>query len=136
MKKILDNSNIVESYPGISLPLTISFVERAYHQVFRGAVYRLTGSEAIVSSLDSHLQHMVVGVQGRVYYHLNGWYMVIALFPLRKQITHIWRHMLGIDANDTLPNTPALSWQQKLAIVRRLRKNARQLPDEMQTFHA
>jgi pyruvate,water dikinase len=31
---ILDNSNIVESYPGVSLPLTASFVKEAYAGVF------------------------------------------------------------------------------------------------------
>ena len=42
---ILDNSNIVESYPGISLPLTISFVKEAYAGVFRGLAKRLLRKE-------------------------------------------------------------------------------------------
>ena len=33
---IMDNSNIVESYPGISLPLTTSFVDLVYSGVFKG----------------------------------------------------------------------------------------------------
>ena len=32
---ILDNSNIVESYPGVSLPLTQSFVKEIYYKIFR-----------------------------------------------------------------------------------------------------
>ena len=31
---ILDNSNIVESYPGVSLPLTQDFVKEIYHDIF------------------------------------------------------------------------------------------------------
>ena len=36
---VLDNSNIVESYPGISLPLTISFVHFVYSNVFKKEKY-------------------------------------------------------------------------------------------------
>ena len=42
---ILDNSNIVESYPGISLPLTISFVNSVYSGVFEGVSRRVLKNE-------------------------------------------------------------------------------------------
>ena len=38
---ILDNSNIVESYPGISLPLTCSFVNNVYSGVFKSLCFRV-----------------------------------------------------------------------------------------------
>ena len=38
---ILDNSNIVESYPGLSLPLTCSFVNTVYSGVFKGVCKRI-----------------------------------------------------------------------------------------------
>ncbi len=41
---IFDNSNIVESYPGLSLPLTISFVDMVYAGVFGSVlVYQCEG---------------------------------------------------------------------------------------------
>ena len=39
---ILDNSNIVESYPGVTLPFTQSFIKEAYYGVFKGVFKRLT----------------------------------------------------------------------------------------------
>lgn len=39
---ILDNSNIVESYPGVSLPLTQSFVKEIYYKVFRYCILHLS----------------------------------------------------------------------------------------------
>jgi hypothetical protein len=35
---ILDNSNIVESYPGVTLPLTYSFIKIAYKGIFKGLI--------------------------------------------------------------------------------------------------
>ena len=45
---VLDNSNIVESYPGISLPLTQDFVREIYYRVFQTLVWRLTKNMAMV----------------------------------------------------------------------------------------
>ena len=45
---ILDNSNIVESYPGVSLPLTISFVHMVYSGVFRGVCKRVVKNEKVI----------------------------------------------------------------------------------------
>ena len=42
---ILDNSNIVESYPGLSLPLTVSFVHMVYSGVFKGVSRRVLKNE-------------------------------------------------------------------------------------------
>ena len=38
---LFDNINIVESYPGLSLPLTVSFVEMVFGGVFKDAGRRL-----------------------------------------------------------------------------------------------
>ena len=45
---ILDNSNIVESYPGVSLPLTISFVHFVYSNVFKNEAYRLCKNKKLI----------------------------------------------------------------------------------------
>ena len=42
---VFDNSNIVESYPGISLPLTASFAEMIYSGVFEAECRRILKSE-------------------------------------------------------------------------------------------
>ena len=47
---ILDNSNIVESYPGVSLPLTCSFVGDVYSGIFRSVSQRVLKNEKELNS--------------------------------------------------------------------------------------
>lgn len=99
---ILDNSNIVESYPGISLPLTQEFVKEIYYKVFKSLVLRLTKSKEIVENMDSQLMNMTDICNGRVYYRISNWYSVLNLLPLSKKIIPIWQEMLGV-SNKELP---------------------------------
>ena len=68
---VLDNSNIVESYPGISLPLTQDFVQNMYYRVFKSLVYRVTLSDKVVEQLDPVLREMTAVVNGRIYYKIQ-----------------------------------------------------------------
>ena len=57
---ILDNSNIVESYPGISLPLTQSFAKQIYADVFKHCIYHLSQKDKnLVDGMSDHLDHML-----------------------------------------------------------------------------
>ena len=52
---VLDNSNIVESYPGISLPLTCSFVNTVYTDVFKGVCRRVLKNEIMYFQIWSEM---------------------------------------------------------------------------------
>ena len=93
---ILDNSNIVESYPGISLPLTQDFVKEIYYKVFRSLVHRLTGDKVLVGQMDARLKNMTDIANARVYYRISNWYNVLSLLPFSKKIISIWQEMLGV----------------------------------------
>lgn len=93
---VLDNSNIVESYPGISLPLTQDFVKEIYYKVFKSLVLRLTADEVLVDKMDEHLKNMTDIANARVYYRISNWYNVLNLLPFSKKIIRIWQEMLGV----------------------------------------
>lgn len=93
---ILDNSNIVESYPGITLPLTQSFIREAYYQVFKSLLFRLTGELKTVRKMDEVLKNMVDMANGRVYYRISNWYDVLCLLPFSKKIIPVWQEMMGV----------------------------------------
>lgn len=93
---ILDNSNIVESYPGISLPATQSFVHEIYYKVFKALCERITGDKKLVASMDESLSHMTDAANGRIYYRISNWYTVLELLPFSKKIIAIWQEMLGV----------------------------------------
>ena len=69
---VLDNSNIVESYPNITLPLTQSFIKEAYYQVFKGALFRITNSTEVLDKYSVVLRNTITVANGRVYYILNN----------------------------------------------------------------
>ena len=101
---ILDNSNIVESYPGISLPLTISFVHFVYSNVFKKEAYRLTKNKKLVEANNSNFKNMVASSSGRIYYKISSWYTLIKFLPFSKKIIPIWQDMLGVK-NKTYDDT-------------------------------
>ncbi|OON86818.1 hypothetical protein BXO88_06030 [Oribacterium sp. C9] len=97
---ILDNSNIVESYPGISLPMTQSFVKEIYRDIFRAMVRRLTGNEALVKKMEPVFQNMVREANGRVYYDITNWYNILSILPFSGKIISVWQEMLGVSNKD------------------------------------
>ena len=101
---VLDNSNIVESYPNVSLPLTISFVEFVYTNVFKKEAYRLTRNKKLVEKNNDSFNNMVGSSNGRIYYKISNWYTLIKFLPLSNKIIPIWQDMLGVK-NKSYDNT-------------------------------
>lgn len=93
---VLDNSNIVESYPGVSLPLTISFVKFVYSGVFKGVAYRVLRNKKIIDKYNDNLNNMVGSSSGRIYYKISNWYTIIRFLPLSNKIIPIWQDMMGV----------------------------------------
>ncbi len=93
---VLDNSNIAESYPGITLPLTQSFIRTAYYRVFRSVLLRLAHEPKTVAAADDILRNMVDAANGRIYYRISNWYDIILFLPFSRKIIPVWQEMLGV----------------------------------------
>lgn len=93
---ILDNSNIVESYPGVTLPLTSSFIEDAYEGVFKNVAYLITKNSKLINCYDDVFKNMLGTVNGRVYYKISNWYTLIKFLPFSKKLIPIWQDMMGV----------------------------------------
>ena len=112
---ILDNSNITESYPGVSLPLTQSFAEKIYRGVFTSLASRATPYHDVVASQQPVFDHMVQALNGILYYRITNWYTLLSFLPFRKRIIPIWQNMLGVQ-------NKAVAYQEiKLSPWRRFR---------------
>jgi len=92
--RILDNSNISESFPGICLPLSESFAGEMYSGIFTSLGRRFLGKK--VSSYEELFQRMVGGFSGRMYYEISSWYDILRLLPFSRKIIPIWQGMLGV----------------------------------------
>ena len=93
---LFDNSNIVESYPGLSTPLTVSFVEMVFAGVFKDAGRRLLKNEKELKKQYHILENTVGTSNGRLYYNLNSWYSAIKFLPFSKKIIGIWQELVGV----------------------------------------
>lgn len=93
---VWDNSNIAESYTGVTTPLTFSFVRLAYSHVYR-ELCRLGGvEEATISANEPALRSMIGLARGRIYYNLLSWYQLLALTPGFRHNRAYLDQMLGL----------------------------------------
>lgn len=93
---IWDNSNIIESYSGITSPLTFSFAREAYSVVYRQAA-RLVGiSNEAITANDEMFESMIGFIKGRVYYNLNSWYQGLTLMPGFRYNKVFMEQMMGV----------------------------------------
>lgn len=133
---ILDNSNIVESYPGTTTPLTFSFIQEAYASVFRGLGRRIVGNKTpvekhILTAYEGTFEEMIAMVNSRVYYQIKNWYQLLQLLPFSKRIIPIWQNMLGVRQTD-VPVTPVhISGWQRVKFSMHMIKEFLKAPKQM-----
>ena len=129
---ILDNSNIVESYPGVTLPLTQGFVKTVYTGIFTNCIRRVTNDPALVKEFEPCLSNMVDTADWRIYYRINNWYEVLRLLPFSNSIIRIWQEMLGL-TNTTVPENRQFTVKKstKRRVVFRFFKYLISTPREM-----
>lgn len=89
-----DNSNIAESYPGITLPLTYSFIKKLYSKVYPQFLKLLGKSESELLEKTDVFENMLGYIQGRVYYNINNWYKLISFLPGYKYNKEFFEVML------------------------------------------
>ncbi len=108
---LLDNSNIVESYPGITAPLTFSFVQQAYARIFRNLATRLGIERTDLDRASASLDRMVAHFQGRIYYSLSNWYALFSLLPFAARFVPVWEGMMGIREPGSVKARPGFASQ-------------------------
>ena len=96
-----DNSNIVESYGGVTTPLTFSVARGAYEEAYRHFGRVLGVSERAIRSNRRTYEQMIGLIQGRVYYNLLNWYRLLMLTPGFRYNRRFMEQMMGV--TDGLP---------------------------------
>ncbi len=95
---IFDNSNIAESYPGITTPLTFSFARKAYQHVYEEFCRLMGVSEKAIEKHAYIFPQMLGFIRGRIYYNLLNWYVLLSLFPGFKTNRTFMEQMMGVKA--------------------------------------
>lgn len=91
-----DNSNIVESYGGLTSPLSFSFALRNYKAVYVQFCEVLGLSNEIIKDMDSYLSYMLGSINGRVFYNLFNWYKLVGVLPGFKSNKEFMETMMGV----------------------------------------
>jgi phosphoenolpyruvate synthase/pyruvate phosphate dikinase len=135
---VWDNSNIIESYPGLSSPLTFSFIIKMYAAVYRQMCGIMGVSVQDIEENKEVFDNMLGLLHGRVYYNLLSWYKVLALLPGYDLNAEFMERMMGVKERFELKNRKSRStWNERMRVMRMVRimiRNFRGLPSERETF--
>ncbi len=107
-----DNSNIIESYNGITTPLTFAFARKAYTEVYQ-QFCRFMGVPEGAIAQHRHVFGCMIGfLRGRLYYNLLSWYRVLALLPAARANAKFLNLMMGV--RQPLPEAVLATVQQEI----------------------
>lgn len=95
-RTILDNSNIIESYAGVTTPLTYSFAREVYGKIYRQTLRSFYIKESDIQKIAYDLDHMLYFYENKIYYRLNGWYKMTALYPGYNKNKRYMETMMGV----------------------------------------
>jgi phosphohistidine swiveling domain-containing protein len=129
-----DNSNIIESYSGVTSPMTFSFIRRAYAIVYHCFAEVMGIDAAVVRSHRLVFDHMLGLFRGQVYYNLRNWYALVRLFPGYQYNQKFMESMMGVRepagdaAADGPPSSPAAAPPRAAAAPSRLHRYTVELP--------
>ena len=119
-----DNSNIIESYGGLTSPLSFSFALRNYKNVYVQFCEVLNVPSQIIKEMDSYLSFMLGAINGRVYYNLFNWYKLVGVLPGFKQNREFMETMMGVSESltDEIANRikPHPSWDTLSGRIRKM----------------
>ena len=94
---VWDNSNIQESYCGVTTPLTFSFANRAYATVYEQSSRLMGGKDEQINENKDMLENMLGLINGRVYYNINNWYRGLLFLPSFGTNKADMERMMGLE---------------------------------------
>lgn len=138
VRRIWDNSNIIESYSGVTTPLTFTFVQDVYSEVYR-QFCRIMGVENRIIDLNSDIFKMLGLHDGRIYYNLLNWYKALSLLPGYSINASFMEQMMGVREKLRVPPTvihsKRLPWLQVTVLILSLIKNLITIKGQIKAFY-
>jgi len=118
MKKyIFDNSNIAESYSGVTTPLTYSFARYAYQEVYKHFCRMMGVGRRTINQHKEIFPRMVAFIGYRMYYDLINWYTLVSFLPGYKFNREFFEKMLGVQKDYNYSRDEKSSFFQKYFII-------------------
>jgi len=115
-KYIFDNSNLAESYSGVTTPLTFSFARYIYQEVYKSFCKMMGVRARIIDKNDDMFSNMVVFIGYRMYYDLINWYRLISFLPGYNFNKRFLEKMMGVKKEYDYSKDSKNSFAQKYLI--------------------
>lgn len=135
---VWDNSNIIESYPGLTSPLTFSFIRKMYEAVYIQFTSMMGVTDKEIQENASTYAHMLGLLDGRVYYNLRSWYKLLSLLPGYSLNAGFMEKMMGVKEkfvlDDHVFRTPFRERLRVLRMIRLMVANLAGLPAMRRAF--
>lgn len=112
-EKIYDNSNIAESYAGVTTPLTFSFARYVYQEVYQHFSKMMGASNRSIRKNADAFEHMIEFIGYRIYYNLSSWYKMLSFFPGYRFSAEFMEKMMGVEKHSPLNEQMAYSFFKK-----------------------
>jgi len=133
-----DNSNIIESYPGITSPLTFTFIEKMYAKVYSQMAGLMGVSNTQIQAQQNVFLNTLGLVNGRVYYNLLSWYKMLAMVPGYSLNARFMEKMMGVkerfDLTDNYKMNKFTAWMRIIVMVFKMIALQIRLPKERKRF--
>lgn len=104
-----DNSNIIESYPGVTTPLTFSFISKSYEGAYKMFSGFMGVDQKVITENERVFANTLGLINGRVYYNLKTWYHMLAMLPGYSINARFMEGMMGVKERFDIPETYRLS---------------------------
>lgn len=135
-----DNSNIIESYPGVTTPLTFSFISKSYESAYKLFSGFMGVDESIIKENERVFANTLGLINGRVYYNLKTWYHMLAMLPGYSINARFMEKMMGVKERFDIPETYRLSkgaaWWRIVKMAFKMYARFKSLPKRREAFMA
>jgi phosphohistidine swiveling domain-containing protein len=131
-----DNSNIVESFSGVTSPMTFSVIRRAYAIVYKLFAEVMGIPPATIRAHQPVFENMLGLFRGQVFYNLLNWYALVRLFPGYEQNRAFMEQMMGVRESVSGDAPQRTSKLALLPIAWRMTRNFLGIDEHVAEFEA
>ncbi len=95
-RRLWDNSNIAESYYGVTTPLTFSFVNRMYEVAYQVLFDAFGIPHQVLREHNAVFANLLGLLNGRIFYNLDNYYQIITFLPAYEYMKDFFDTMIGV----------------------------------------
>ncbi|MFI5150031.1 MAG: PEP/pyruvate-binding domain-containing protein [Bacteroidia bacterium] len=133
-----DNSNIIESYPGVTTPLTFSFISKSYEGAYKLFCGFMGVHPKVIRENERVFANTLGLINGHVFYNLKTWYHMLALLPGYSINARFMEKMMGVKERFDIPESYRMpkgaAWRSLLKMGMQMYGRLLSLPDRRRKF--